>query len=184
MAVMKHILRINPSNNFAENPWKYPGIFPGNPWKFPGIFHRKIRWKCRKLFRGISRNPFRGTRSEEFLLTHSEKILITLSKKFLVTNSREFLFTNSTENPEKMLTKFVEILGNFHRKVLQNQFLGISWNYSQDFLKSSWSMWCRDRCLAVSIWYDKQLILQIEFCSLSHNICCMHSIFKMYIMHR
>ena len=32
-----------PSNNFAENPRKFPGIFPGNPRKFPGIFHRKIR---------------------------------------------------------------------------------------------------------------------------------------------
>ena len=47
-----------PSNYFAENPQK-----------FPGIFHRKIQWKCRQLFRGISRNPFWGTRCEEFPVT-------------------------------------------------------------------------------------------------------------------
>ena len=48
-----------PCNNFAENPRKFPGIFPGNPRKFSGIFHGKIRWKCRQVFRGNSRNQFR-----------------------------------------------------------------------------------------------------------------------------
>ena len=86
-----------PSNNFAENPQKFPEIFPGNPQNFPGIFHRKIRRKCRQLFWGISRNPFRGTRSEEFLETHSKDFLITLSKEFLVTNYREFLGANSVD---------------------------------------------------------------------------------------
>ena len=126
-----------PSNNFVENPRKFPGIFPGNSRKFQGIFHRKIWWKWQQLFRGISCNPFRGTMSKEFLVTHFKEVLITLSKEFLVTNSREFLVTNSAEKPEKMSTKFVKIFGNFQRKVLQNQFLG---NYSQDFLKSSWGV--------------------------------------------
>ena len=112
-----------PSNNFAE----FPGIFPGNPRKFPGIFHRKIRWKCRQLFPGISRYQFRGTRSEEFLVTHSEEILVTLSKEFLVTNSREFLVTNSSEKPEKICSK----------KVFRTNSWEFPWNYSQDFLKNS-----------------------------------------------
>ena len=78
-----------PSNNFTVNPRKSPRIFPGNPRKFPEILHRKIRWKCRQPFQGISRNPFRGTRSKEFL----------------VTNSMEFLVTNSAEKPEKMFLR-------------------------------------------------------------------------------
>ena len=133
----------SPSNNFAENPQKFPGIFSGNPRKFPGIFHRKIRWKCQQLFPGISRNPFQGTRSEEFLVTHSEEflvtnskeflvtaseeILITLSKEFLVTNSREFLVANSSEKPGKICSK----------KVSRTNSWEFPWNYSQDFLKSS-----------------------------------------------
>ena len=103
-----------PSNNFAENPRKFPGIFP-------------IRWKCRQLFPGISRYQFRGTRSEEFLVTHSEEILVTLSKEFLVTNSREFLVTNSSEKPEKICSK----------KVFRTNSWEFPWNYSQDFLKNS-----------------------------------------------
>ena len=99
-----------------------------NPRKFPGIFHRKIRWKCRQLFLGISHNPFRGTRSEEFLVTHSEEILITLSKEFLVTNSMEFLVTNSAEKPEKMSTS---------DKFFRTNSWEFPGNYSQDFLKSS-----------------------------------------------
>ena len=46
----------------------------------------------------------------------------------------------SQENPVKMSTKFVEILGNFQRKVLKNQFLGISLElfprFSQEFLRN------------------------------------------------
>ena len=83
---------------------------------------------------------FLVTNSRKFLVTNSEEILITLSKEFLVTNSRKFLVTNSAEKPEKMLTKFVEILWNFQRKVLQNQFQGISWElfprFSQEFLRN------------------------------------------------
>ena len=52
--------RIHPSNNFAENPRKFPGIFTGNPRKFPGIFHGKT---------GENVDSF----SLEFLVTHSEK---------------------------------------------------------------------------------------------------------------
>ena len=74
------------------------------------------------------------TRSEEFLVTLSEEFLITLSKEFLVTNSREFLVTNSAGKPEK------RFLGNFQRKVLQNQFLGISWElfpkFSEEVLRN------------------------------------------------
>ena len=129
-----------PSNNFVENPRKFPGIFPGNSRKFPGIFHRKIWWKWQQLFRGISCNPFRGTMSKEFLVTHFKEVLITLSKEFLVTNYKEFVVTNSAEKPEKMWTKFVEILGNFQWKVLQNQFLEIYWElfqrFSQEFLRN------------------------------------------------
>ena len=129
------IVLTDPSNNFAENPRKFSGIFPGNPRKFPGIFHRKIRWKCRQLFPGISRNPFRGNRSEEFLVTHSEEflvthseeIIVTLSKEFLVKNSREFLVTNSSEKPEKICSK----------KVFRTNSWEFPWNYSQDFLKNS-----------------------------------------------
>ena len=90
-SVSEKRFHLTPSNNFAENTRK-----------FPGTFHRKIRWKCRQLFPGISRNPFRGTRSEEFLVTHSEEILVTLSKEFLVANSREFLVTYSSEKLEKI----------------------------------------------------------------------------------
>ena len=118
---------LNPSNNFTENPRKFPGIFPGNQRKFPGIFHRKIQWKCRQLFPGISHNPFQGTRSEEFLVTHSEEILVTLSKEFLVTNSREFPVSNSSEKPEKI----------FSEKVFRTNSWEFPGNYSQDFLKSS-----------------------------------------------
>ena len=117
--------KLYPSNNCAENLWKFPGIFPGNPRKFPEIFHRKIQWKCQQLYPGISRNPFRGTRSEEFLVTHSEEILVTLSKEFLVTNSREFLVANSSEKPEKICSK----------KVFRTNSWEFPWNYSQDFLK-------------------------------------------------
>ena len=129
-----------PSNNFVENPRKFPGIFPGNSRKFQGIFHRKIWWKWQQLFRGISCNPFRGTMSKEFLVTHFKEVLITLSKEFLVTNYKELVVTNSAEKPEKMWTKFVEILGNFQWKVLQNQFLEIYWElfqrFSQEFLRN------------------------------------------------
>ena len=51
--------------------------------------------------------------SKEFLVTHFKEVLITLSKEFLVTDYKEFVVTNSAEKPEKMWTKFVEILGNF-----------------------------------------------------------------------
>jgi len=96
--------------------------------------------------RGNSQESFTGkscenvySYSKEFLVTHSEEILMTLSNEFLVTNSREFLVTNSAEKPEKMWTKFVEIFENFPRKVLQNPFLGISWElfprFSQEYLK-------------------------------------------------
>ena len=92
---------------------------------------RKIRGNSQESFTGKSgksvdsySEEFLVTRSEKFLVTHSEEFLITLSKEFLVTNSRKFLVTNSAEKPEQMSTKFVEILGNFQRKILKNQFLG------------------------------------------------------------
>ena len=91
---------------------------------------RKIRGNSQESFQGISGNsPGKSgenvdSYSAEFLVTHSEDIIITLSKEFIVTNSREFLVTNSSEKPEKMSTKFLEILVNFQRKVLSNQFLG------------------------------------------------------------
>ena len=98
---------------------------------------RKIRGNSQESFLGNSGENV-DSYSKEFLVTHSEEILITLSKEFLLTNSSKFLITNSAEKPEKMLTKFVEIFRNFQRKVLQNQFLGISWElfprFSQEFL--------------------------------------------------
>ena len=78
-------LIINPSNNFAEKQRKFPGIFHGNMRKFPEIFHRKIRWKCRQLFRGISRNPFRN------FWKLSLKTVIPQNSLILGTNSGEFL---------------------------------------------------------------------------------------------
>ena len=45
---------------------KFLGIFPRNPRKFSGIFLRKIRWKCRQQFRGISHIPFRGISRNPF----------------------------------------------------------------------------------------------------------------------
>ena len=40
-----------------------------------------------------------------------------------------------------MLTKFGEILGILQIKIVQIQFLGISWNYFQDFPKAiSWDI--------------------------------------------
>ena len=102
-----------PSNNFAENPRK-----------FPEIFHRKFRWKCRQLFRGISRNPFRGTRPEEFLVTHSAEILITLSKEFLVTNSREFLVTNTAENVYNICGNSWEFPAKSSSEPIPRNFLG------------------------------------------------------------
>jgi len=111
---------------------------------------RKIHGNSKESFLGIrgnSQESFSGNSgenvdsySEEFLVTHSEVIRITLSKEFLVTNAREFLVTNSAEKPEKISTKFVEILRNFQQKVLQNQFLGISWElfprFFQEFLRN------------------------------------------------
>jgi len=100
---------------------------------------RKIRGNSQESFLGNSGENV-DSYSKEFLVTHSEEILITLSKEFLLTNSSKFLITNSAEKPEKMLTKFVEIFRNFQRKVLQNQFLGISWElfprFSQEFLRN------------------------------------------------
>ena len=111
-----------PGNNFAEYPRKFPGIFSGDPREFPGFFHRKIRWKYwqnSEEFLVNHSKKFLITSSEEFLLTHSEEFLITLSKEFLLTNSSEFLITNSAEKPQKMLTKFVKIQGNFQIEILQ-----------------------------------------------------------------
>ena len=109
-----------PSNNFVENPRK-----------FPGIFHRKIRWKCRQLFRGISCNPFQGN-------SHN-------SKEILVTNSKAFLVTNSEKNKHwrkcrQNLWKFLGISSEkFFRKIPGN-FLGtipkIFSRVPQDFLYS------------------------------------------------
>ena len=99
---------------------------------------RKIRGNSQESFTEKS-GEILVSRSEEFLVTNSEEFLITLSKECLVTNSKEFLVTNSVEKLEKMSTKFVKILGRFQRKVLQNQFLGISWKLipriSQEFLR-------------------------------------------------
>ena len=39
----EHWVNLHPSNNFAENLWKFPGIFPGNQQKFPEIFLRKFQ---------------------------------------------------------------------------------------------------------------------------------------------
>ena len=100
---------------------------------------RKIRGNSKEYFTGKSGENV-GSYSEEFLVTHSKEILMTLSKDFLVTNSRKFLVINSAEKPEKMWIKFVKILQNFPRKVLQNPFLGISWElfprFSQEFLRN------------------------------------------------
>ena len=103
---------------------------------------RKIHGNSQESFLGIRENSqesFSGN-SGKNVDSYSEEFLVTLSKKFLVTNSRKFLVTNSAEKPEKMLTKFVEILWNFQRKVLQNQFQGISWElfprFSQEFLRN------------------------------------------------
>ena len=109
----------SPSNNFAENPRK-----------FPGIFHRKIRWERRQFFPGISRNPFRGTRSEEFIVTHSEEILVTLSKEFLVANSLgNFLLPILQKNQRKFVAKRPSepIPGNFPGTIPKSS-SGISWN--------------------------------------------------------
>ena len=45
-----------PSNNLAENPRKFPGIFPGNPQTFPAKSGENV-------------NRF----SQEFFVTHSEE---------------------------------------------------------------------------------------------------------------
>ena len=110
---------------------------------------RKIRGNSQESFTGKSgksvdsySEEFLVTRSEKFLVTHSEEFLITLSKEFLVTNSREFLVANSAEKSEEIVDKICEILGNFQKKstVLQNKFLGISWElfprFSQEFLRN------------------------------------------------
>ena len=83
-----------PSNNFAENPRKFPGIFPRNPRKFPGIFHGKIRWKCWQY-------------SGEFFVTHSGE--------FPESNSREILQSDFGENP-----KFKKIPRNRFKIILRN----------------------------------------------------------------
>jgi len=58
-----------PSNNFAENPRKFPGIFPGN-----------LSWESFLGIRGNSQESFTGKSgenvdsfSQEFLITHSEE---------------------------------------------------------------------------------------------------------------
>ena len=100
---------------------------------------QKIRGNSQESFTGKSGENV-DSNSEEFLVTHSKELLVTHSKEFLITLSKEFLVTNSAEKPEKMSTKFVKILGNFQRKVLQNQFLGISWElfprFSEEFLRN------------------------------------------------
>ena len=123
-----------PSNNFAENPRKFPWIFPGNPRKFQGIFHRKIRWKCRQLFLGISHNPFGGTRSEEFLVTHSKEILVTHSEEFLVTHSEEILVTLSKEFLVLRISQ--EFPENVSGEILRNFVGKNSRKISQEFLET------------------------------------------------
>ena len=124
--LLNHLFRYIPSNNFlslesaeiprnlslesAEIPWN---LLQENPVKMLTAFQRNFS------------NPFWDTRYKEFLVTHFDEIFITLSKEFLVTYSRELFVTNSADKLEKMSTNFMKILGNFQKKVLQNQFLEI-----------------------------------------------------------
>ena len=126
-----------PSNNFAKKSAEIPWNLFWESVEIPRNFQES--GKSGENDNSYS-EEFLVTRSEKFLVTHSEEFLITLSKEFLVTNYKEFVVTNSAEKPEKMWTKFVEILGNFQWKVLQNQFLEIYWElfqrFSQEFLRN------------------------------------------------
>ena len=101
-----------PRNLSQENPVKMSTAIPRN---------------SRNQVQAVSCNPFRG-------ISHNSVLGISCNQ------FQGFLVTNSTENPEKMSTKFVEILGNFQRKILQNQILGISWElfprFSEEFLRN------------------------------------------------
>ena len=114
-----------------------------NPYIFATLSQvsilRKIRWNSQESFPGKS-GEIVNSYSEEFLVTRSEKFFVICSEEVLIPLSKEFLVSNFAEKPEKMSTKFVEILGNFQRKVLKNQFLGISLElfprFSQEFLRN------------------------------------------------
>ena len=110
-----------PSNNFAENPRKLS--FTGKSGENVDSYSEEFLVTHSEEFLVTRSDKFLVTRSDKFLVNRSDKFLVTYSEEILITQSMEFLVTNSAENPEEMSTKFVEILGNFQRKVLQNQFL-------------------------------------------------------------
>ena len=96
-------VKLAPSNNFAQNPRKFPGIFPGNPRNSQESFKGKSGENVDSFSQ-----EFLVTHSEEpGLVTHSEEILVTLFKEFLVTNTMEFLVTNYSEKPVKICSEKV-----------------------------------------------------------------------------
>ena len=129
-------LRINyPSNNFAENLRK-----------FPGIFLRKFKWEYWQPFQGISRNPLKewvlGISCNPFRGNSLNSIQGISYNQFQGFSCYQFC-RKTGEN----VTKFVEILRNFQWKVHQNQFLGISWKlfprFSQEFLRNICIFLCK-----------------------------------------
>ena len=130
---------INPSNKFAENLWKFTWIFPGNPW---------ISGNSQESFTGKSSENV-DSYSEEFLVTHSEELGWGFSCNPFWGNSHNSISCNQLQGIScyqfcrKTGEKVDKIWGNswvFQRKVLPNQFLGISWElfprFSQEFLRN------------------------------------------------
>ena len=108
-----------PSNNFAE----FPGIFPGNPRKFLGIFHRKIQWKCRQLFRGISRNPFQGISCNPFRGNSHNSIQRISSNQFQQISYYQFC-RKTVENVVKICGDSWEFPAKSSSEPIPGNFLG------------------------------------------------------------
>ena len=128
----------DPNNNFAENPRKFPRIFPRNPRKFPGIFHGKMWWKCWQVFQGISHSPF---------LRISPKFDSGISPEFDLGISRELIWGISPESdvrisPELVTKSSLEldwqisfVFGGTHSQEILEKFLKFCWHFSPDFLR-------------------------------------------------
>ena len=103
---------------FRTHSWEFPWNYSqdvlkrssGISWNILSIFLSKFtNQDLLQLFRRISRNPFQGTRSFQGISCH----------QFQGISCYQFC-RKTGENVHKIS----EILGNFQRKVLLNQFLG------------------------------------------------------------
>ena len=129
-----------PDKILRKNPRKFQGIFPRNPQKFPGTFHRKIRWKCRQKFRGISRYPFLGISCIPFWGISHNPFWCISRNPFQGISRYQFQVISLENNLRKCRPNLGKFSGISREKFLINQFLGISWELfprlSQEFLRN------------------------------------------------